>query len=199
MDEPDFENDIVSCIETLKNGGTILYPTDTVWGIGCDATNPKAVEKIFELKQRASGRSLIVLLADSRDLNIYTSHLHPHIIRYLENTDSPTTVVYDGAIGFADNLIGADGSIAIRIIREKFCRHLIKRFRKPLVSTSANLSGERTPANFKQIAEPILNGVDYIVHYRQNDERQGSPSALIRFDKNGEPIIIRAGLPGNFK
>lgn len=193
MDEKDFEIDITESLEVLKKGGLILYPTDTVWGIGCDATNQEAVEKIYSLKQRSSKQSMIVLLADTRDLNIYTSHLHPYITDYLEKTTSPTTVIYDEAIGIAENLVHADGTIAIRIVSENFCRHLIKRFKKPLVSTSANISGEKTAANFKQITPAIIVGVDYVVKYRQSDEHLGVPSTLIKFDSKGQVEVLRPG------
>jgi L-threonylcarbamoyladenylate synthase len=188
----EFESDILHCLEILRAGGTILYPTDTIWGIGCDATNEEAVRKIFELKQRPSGKSMIVLLADPREINRYTSRPEPFILDYLEKTDKPTTVIYEGALGLAENLVNDDGSIAIRIIKEDFCRHLIKRFRKPLVSSSANISGQHTPQNFAAISDEIKEGVDYIVRYRQQDILPGSPSSLIRFNKSGEPTILRS-------
>jgi L-threonylcarbamoyladenylate synthase len=188
----EFEKDILSCIETLKSGGIILYPTDTIWGIGADATNPKAVKKIFELKERPDGKSMIVMIADSRDINRYVSRPHPYIAEYLENVNSPTTVIYDGALGLAENLVGEDGSIAIRIVKEDFCRHLIKSFKKPLVSTSANISGVSAPENFAGISEEIKSGVDYIVKFRQQDNRRVKPSLLVRFTDAGEPIILRS-------
>ncbi len=119
--------------------------------------------------------------------------MHPYIVEYLEKTTSPTTVIYEGAIGIAENLIHADGTIAIRVVNEIFCRHLIKRFKKPLVSTSANISGEKTAAIFKEIAGPIIDGVDYVVSYRQSDERPGIPSTLIKFNSRGEPEVLRPG------
>ena len=174
----EFENDIIHCLETLRKGGIILYPTDTIWGIGCDATNAEAVEKIFELKQRPAAKSMIVLLADPRDINRYTSRPEPYISEYLEKASRPTTVIYEGALGLAENLIGEDGTIAIRIVQEDFCRHLIKRFRKPLVSTSANISGEEPPENFAGISDEIKKGVDYIVKYRQQDDQPFRASPL---------------------
>jgi L-threonylcarbamoyladenylate synthase len=190
MTTPDFEKDIVSCLEILRRGGIILYPTDTIWGIGCDATDPVAVEKIFHLKQRALSKSMIVLLADPRDINRYTAGDQPYITEYLEKIKRPTTVIYERAIGLAENLIGENGTIAIRIIKEEFCRHLIRRFRKPLVSTSANISGEDPPSNFSAIHTGILNGVDYIVKYRQQENSPASASVLVRFEK-GVPVILR--------
>jgi L-threonylcarbamoyladenylate synthase len=188
----EFENDIQRCLQTLHAGGIILYPTDTIWGIGCDATNPGAVKKIFELKHRPEAKSMIVLLADIREINRYVSHLQPYILQYLENAKEPTTVIYEGALGLAENLIAEDGSIAIRIVREDFCRHLIRRFRKPLVSTSANISGEKPPPLFATIKNEIRQGVDYIVKYRQQDSQPAKPSALVRFTKAGIPEILRS-------
>jgi L-threonylcarbamoyladenylate synthase len=188
----EFEIDIIRCLEILPRGGIILYPTDTIWGIGCDATNPEAVSKIFDLKKRPTDKSMIVLLADPRDINRYTSHPEPHIIDYLEHTTRPTTIIYETALGLAENLVSDDGSIAMRVVREDFCRHLIKRFRKPLVSTSANITGAESPKNFNEISEEIKQGVDYIVEYRQDDERTARASVLVRFSKSGEPIVIRS-------
>jgi L-threonylcarbamoyladenylate synthase len=188
----EFEYDIVCCLETLRRGGIILYPTDTIWGIGCDATDPDAVGKIFDLKQRPGAKSMIVLLADPRDINRYTSRPQPYIAEYLEKTTRPTTVIYEAALGFAENLVSDDGSIAMRIVQEDFCRHLIKRFRKPLVSTSANISGEDPPENFAGISDEIKQGVDYIVRYRQQDDQPFRASAIVRFSKSGEPTILRS-------
>jgi L-threonylcarbamoyladenylate synthase len=187
----EFEKDILSCLKILDRGGTILYPTDTIWGIGCDATNPDAVKKIFDLKQRPSAKSMIVLVANRGDINRYTSQPDPHIAAYLETTDRPTTVIYEGAIGFAENLVGEDGTIAIRIVQDDFCRHLIKRYRKPIISTSANISGDQPPANFSMISDEIKNAVDYVVQYRQQDRSPEIASVLVRFNKSGEPIILR--------
>lgn len=188
----EFEEDILSCLDILRKGGTILYPTDTIWGIGCDATDPVAVKKIFELKKRPPAKSLIVLLADVRDINRYVSRPQPYISEYLEATQLPTTVIYEGAIGLAENLVAEDGSIAIRIVKEDFCRHLIKRFRKPLVSTSANISGYPAPLSFAGIPAELIQGVDYVVRYRQSDNQPAKASSLIRFDKSGHPEILRS-------
>jgi L-threonylcarbamoyladenylate synthase len=187
----EFEKDIVCCLETLRQGGIILYPTDTIWGIGCDATNPEAVEKIFDLKQRSAAKSMIILLADPRDINRYTSHPQPYIAEYLDKVTKPTTVIYEAALGLAVNLVSDDGSIAMRIVQEDFCRHLIKRFRKPLVSSSANISGQGSPENFAGISDEIKKGVDYIVKYRQQDNQPSRASAIVRFNKSGEPTILR--------
>src|ERR1700755_992541 len=140
-----FENDIKQCLDILQRGGLILYPTDTIWGIGCDATNEAAVEKTYKIKTRPPAKSLIILLADERDILQYVANPDMRVFDYLQTTQKPTTVVYEGAIGLAGNLVPADGTIAIRLVTEPFCRHLIKRLKKPLVSTSANLSGEPAP------------------------------------------------------
>ncbi len=187
-----FENDILQSLETLRQGGLILYPTDTIWGIGCDATNPDAVQKIFVLKHRPESKSMIVLLADMKDINIYSGRPEPSIMEFLNKTTNPTTVIYENALGLAGNLINEDGSVAMRIVREDFCRHLLKRFRKPIVSTSANISGQSAPENFAGISDEIKQGVDYIVKYRQHENSKARASILVRFDKSGEPIILRS-------
>ena len=135
---------------------------------------------------------MIVLIADARDINKYVSRPHPYITEYLEKASRPTTVIYEGALGLAENLVSTDGSIAIRIVKEDFCRHLIKRFRKPLVSTSANISGAKSPENFVGISEEIKSGVDYIVKFRQQDNRRANPSLLVKFTDAGEPVILRS-------
>lgn len=184
-----FEKDIEQCLSTLKNGGLILYPTDTVWGIGCDATNEDAVAKVYALKKRSDEKAMIVLVADERDVLQYVAAPDLQVFDYLEKANKPTTVIYDGAIGLADNLIGKDGSIAIRICNEEFCRHLIKRFRKPIVSTSANLSGHPVAGIFNDIADEIKNGVDYVVKYRQDDKKVTAPSVVIKWENSNVTII----------
>ena len=187
----DFEKDIELALSTLQSGGLILYPTDTIWGIGCDATNPAAVAKVYDLKQRVATKSLIVLLADERDILKYTSQPDLRVFDYLQTTTKPTTVIYEGAIGFADNLVNEDGTIAIRLVNDPFCKHLIKRFRKPLVSTSANISSEPSPAFYQQIDPRILNGVDYIVHHRRDDETPKEPSAIVKYNSDATITVIR--------
>jgi len=184
------ETDIQSCLDVLKSGGLILYPTDTIWGIGCDATNENAVEKIYKLKKRSDEKAMIVLVAGERDIMQYVAAPDLSLFDYLEKTTKPTTVVYEGALGFADNLIAKDGSIAIRICNDEFCRHLIKRFRKPIVSSSANISGKPAPGIFKEINDEIKNGVDYIVEYRRDDETIFEPSSLIKWN-NGAVTVLR--------
>ena len=188
----DFENDIQSCLTVLKSGGIILYPTDTVWGIGCDATNVTAVEKIFRLKKRPDEKAMIVLVAEERDVLKYVANADLSVFDYLQQHPKPTTVVYEGAIGLADNLIGKDGSVAIRICNDVFCKHLIKRFRKPIVSTSANISGEAVAKLFSEITDEIKKGVDYIVQHRQDDITIASPSSVIKWNNDGTINILRS-------
>lgn len=185
-----FENDIEQCLLVLKEGGLILYPTDTVWGIGCDATNEESVTKIYALKKRQDEKAMIVLVANEKDVLQYTAAPDLAVFDFLQTTVKPTTVIYDGAIGLAGNLINKDGSIGIRICNERFCRHLLKRFRKPIVSTSANISGEPTAKVFAEISKEIKMGVDYIVHYRQGDNIAAQPSSVIKWD-NGKIEVLR--------
>ena len=187
----EFEKDIKNCLMVLEQGGTILYPTDTVWGIGCDATNAEAVQKVYSIKDRPSKKSLIVLLADEKDIITHVANPDPKVFEYLKTVQKPTTIVYDGAIGLAPNLIQDDGTIAIRIVHDKFCRHLLKRFRKPIVSTSANLSGEITPGIFREILNPIRTAVDYVVHYKQDDDKHAQSSAVVKLNRDGTITIIR--------
>ena len=190
LNSMNFENDIEQCLKVLKDGGLILYPTDTVWGIGCDATNNKAVEKIYQLKRRPDNKAMIILVADEQDVLRHVAAVDLQVFEYLEKASKPITVIYDGAIGLANNLVAADGSIAIRICREIFCRHLIKRFRKPIVSTSANISGQSVPKTFADITSEINQGVDYIVRYRQDDNTAADSSSIIKWN-NGKVEILR--------
>lgn len=187
----DFEIDIKACIQAMQQDGVILYPTDTVWGLGCDALNAAAVEKVFAVKQRPKEKSMIVLLADARDVLQYVAAPHPDIIAIIEAFERPTTVIYENALGFPSNVVNRDGSIAIRVTTDPFCKALIKRFRKPIVSTSANISGQLTPAIFSMVDEAIVNGVDCVVKHRQNDERIIAPSRLVRILDDGGMEVLR--------
>ncbi len=186
-----FENDIVHSLDALRSGGTILYPTDTIWGLGCDATNEAAVQRIYQLKQRDEAKSLVVLMADVKDLMKYLASPPPDIAEVLAGFDRPTTVIYEGALHFAPNVINQDGTIAIRLVQDTFCRHLVKRLRKPLVSTSANISGMPSPASFRDVSPAIREGVDYVVEHRQHDETPARPSRIVRIRKDGTLEIIR--------
>jgi len=187
----DFENDIKNCITTMLQGGTILYPTDTIWGLGCDALNEKAVNKIFDIKQRPKEKSLIVLLADARDIIQYVAAPPPDIISIVEAFDRPTTVIYDNALGFPSNVVNKDGSIAIRVTTDPFCKALIKRLKRPLISTSANISGHPSAPIYSIIDKEITTAVDYVVQYRQNDDIIASPSRLVKMDDDGEMKVLR--------
>lgn len=191
MLSPDFQQDLDRSLAALRAGGLILYPTDTIWGIGCDATDAAAVSKIFDLKQRAESKSLIILVADKKDILRYTSQPDLRIFDYLHTVTKPTTVIYEGAMGLADNLVSADGTVAIRLVNDPFCKHLIKRLRKPLVSTSANISGRPAPENFSGIDQDIKAGVDFIVRHRQDDLAIRAPSAIVRWNKDGTVSVIR--------
>ena len=184
------EKDIEKSLQALRNGGIILYPTDTIWGIGCDATNEKAVERIFQLKKRPPQRSMIILVADEKDILKYTAAADLQAFDYLQQVTNPTTMIFEHAIGLAENLLPEDGSIGIRLVKEAFCRHLLKRFKKPIVSTSANISGQPAPAFYDDISSEIISGVDYTVHYRRDDRTAASPSSVVRW-KNGNIEIIR--------
>ncbi len=186
-----FKNDITNCINCLNEGGIILYPTDTVWGIGCDATNEAAVNKIYTLKKRNEEKSMIILLADEKDILHYTDHANAVIFDYIKGIHKPTTVIYDAAKNLAPNLINKDGSIGIRIVKDEFCAALIKEFGKPIVSTSSNISGYPAPAFYIDIDVQIKSGVDYIVQHRQDDLTPASPSTVIKLGKDGAIQIIR--------
>jgi L-threonylcarbamoyladenylate synthase len=187
----EFQHDIERCLEALHAGGLILYPTDTLWGIGCDATRPDAVKKVFDLKQRAETKGLIVMMADERDVLKYTSQPDLRIFDFLHTVQKPTTIIYQGPLGLAANLAAPDNTIAIRVVSEPFCKHLIKRFRKPIVSTSANISGRPAPPFYAEIEEDIRQGVDYIVQYRQDDRSPKEPSAVVKWNKDGSPTVLR--------
>jgi len=188
---PLFNTDIEACLRVLESGGLILYPTDTIWGIGCDATNEAAVEKIFTLKKRIETKALIVLIADERSLLQDVASPHIEVFDYIQGVSKPTTIIYENAIGLASNLLAEDGSVGIRICADEFCKHLIKRFRKPIVSTSANVSGFPPPKVFSDIDIAVKEGVDYVVHYRQDDTIPVEPSAVVKCNKDGSFTILR--------
>jgi L-threonylcarbamoyladenylate synthase len=186
-----FENDIKKSIGIMQSGGIILYPTDTIWGIGCDATNAEAVKKIYQLKNREEKKSMIILVADETMIQHYVSDPSPRILSLISSAQKPTTAIFKNAIHLPPQLINEDGSIAIRIAKDDFCCQLIQRFKKPIVSTSANISGEPYPNNFQQISLEIKNGVDYIVQHRQDDYEIKSPSSIIRLNDEDEIEVLR--------
>ncbi len=182
--------EINKAFEVLKKGGIILYPTDTVWGIGCDATNYEAIEKIYLLKQRTDNKSMICLVSDFKMLNQYLKKIPEVAYDIIRYATKPTSVIYDNPVHVAENIIAKDNSLAIRVVREGFANKLIKKHRRPIVSTSANISGQPTPKNYQEISSEILKGVDYIVNL-QPQKKVGKPSAIIKLSNDGQIKIIR--------
>jgi len=187
----DFEIDVEQSLDVLRKGGVILYPTDTIWGLGCDATNTEAVKRIYQIKQREDTKSLIILVADEREILQYVAAPDLGVFDFIEQQSRPTTIIFENAVGLPDNLVAQDRSIAIRIVRDEFCRHLVKRLRRPLVSTSANISGQPSPPFFKAVSDEIKNAVDYIVQWRRADELPAQPSQIIRWNNDGSFEFIR--------
>lgn len=184
-------DDLKKACEVMAAGGLILYPTDTIWGIGCDATNEEAVRRVYELKQRSDHKAMLVLLDSEAKLNGYVSNVPDIAWDLIEVADKPLTIIYSNAKNLAPSLVGEDGSVGIRITREAFSRQLCERFRKPVVSTSANISGEPSPASFSEISEEVKKGVDYIVEYRQDDQTKAKPSSIIKLGDGGLVQVIR--------
>jgi len=185
------EDDIKKCLEVLKSGGIILYPTDTIWGLGCDATNKQAVEKIYQLKQRFDNQKMLVLVNTDAMIERYVDDVPEVAFQIIDCAEKPLTIIYENGKNLAENLLGDNRSIGIRITKETFTQKLIERFRKPIVSTSANIHNENSPANFKQVSEAIKQGVDYVVSYRQDDMKEHKPSSLMIIKPSGEFKILR--------
>lgn len=183
--------EINKVIDILENGGVILYPTDTIWGLGCDATNAAAVAKIYQIKQRAVNKSMIVLLPDAKSVLQYVANPHPDIINILRSFNKPTTVIYQNGLGFADNVPAKDGSIGIRVTQDPFCKTLLKRFKKPIVSTSANISGLESPGTFHEISDEVKALADYIVQHRQGESEAHQASDIISIQADGSITKIR--------
>lgn len=179
------------CVKVLSEGGLILYPTDTVWGIGCDATNADAVAKIYALKNRNESKSMIILVSEEEDILNYVNRDRIPYFDFIKGIRKPVTVIYNNAINLPSNLVNSDGSIGIRVVKEPFCKRLIKAFGKPLVSTSSNISGYPPPLVFNDIDISIKNGVDYIVEYRQDDNEPSEPSTVIRLNDDDTFEMIR--------
>ncbi len=187
-----FEEDLRKSLKVLKDGGVILYPTDTIWGLGCDATNSLSVQKINEIKSRRSdGKSLIILVSDISMLESYVKAIPEEASRLISVATSPLTIIYPEGINLAEGISNKDGSVGIRICNDKFCRELIRQFSKPLVSTSANITGQPTPSNFIEINKEIIKSVDYVVKHRQKDSRVLSASPIIKIENNGVIKILR--------
>ena len=187
----EMEADIVQCLKVLSAGGLILYPTDTVWGIGCDATNAEAVKKVFQLKQRDDSKALIVLIDSADHLDHYVVDVPMIAHELIDVAVKPLTIIYEGAYNLAPNVMGAEDSVGIRIPNDEFCHRLCERFGKPIVSTSANVSGQPTAKRFADIDATIVNGVDHAVEYRRNDTSTHQPSNIILLGRDGTFKIIR--------
>lgn len=185
------QDDIRKAIEVLKQGGLILYPTDTIWGIGCDATNEEAVQKVYELKKRLDSKSMLVLIDNPANLQAYVREVPDIAWDLIDLSDKPLTIIYDGAKNLAPNLIAPDGSIGIRVTDELFSNALCRQFRRPIVSTSANISGDSPPLRFSHVKPEIKNGVDYIVSYRQKEKEEARPSGIVKLAKDGTIHVIR--------
>jgi L-threonylcarbamoyladenylate synthase len=185
-------SELQNAYDRLNRGGIILYPTDTVWGIGCNALDSEAIGRIYTLKRRNDSKSLIILLAEARDIFQYVADPHPDIVHILQSFDRPTTVIYQQALGLPANLVNQDGSIAIRVTKNPFCKSLIKKLSAPLVSTSANISGQPAPSVFSEVSDMIRNGVDYIVNDQVAGPGSGNASRLVRILEDGSLATIRA-------
>lgn len=185
------KDEVAKALKVLQDGGIILYPTDTIWGIGCDAGNAEAVKKIYQLKQRDEAKSMIILLDNANKLESYVNQVADVAYDLIEYAENPLTLVMPGAKNIAPNLIAADGSIGIRVTQHQFCQQLIQRLRKPIVSTSANISGQQSPKNFNDISAEIIDGVDYVVDLEQHDLSEKKPSTIMRLDPDGRFEFIR--------
>jgi L-threonylcarbamoyladenylate synthase len=185
-----FTNEINKCLKVLDEGGLILYPTDTVWGVGCDATNEAAVQKVYALKNRDDSKALICLVANDAMLERHVENVPELAYDIMDLSNKPTTIIYDRPKGVALHLIASDNTLAIRVASDKFCQYLINKFRKPIVSTSANVSGQSSPKGFLEISKSILKGVDYVVDL-QPEQPIAVPSAIIKLGNDGTVKVIR--------
>jgi L-threonylcarbamoyladenylate synthase len=184
-------SEVAAALKVLQAGGIVLYPTDTIWGIGCDATNTEAVQKIYKLKQRDEAKSMIILLDSENKLESYVKDVNPLAYDLIEYAENPLTLVMPGARNISPALISGDGSIGIRIVKNAFCEQLIQRLRRPLVSTSANISGKPSPQYFSQIDEAIVNGVDYVVNIDQESKEIKTSSTIMRLAPDGKFEFLR--------
>ncbi len=183
--------EISKAINVLQSGGIILYPTDTIWGIGCDATNYKAIERIYKIKKRNDTKSMLILVDSEKQLKNYVETVPSIAYELFEKNNRPLTLIYPNATNLATNIIGSDGSIGIRITKDLLCNRMIKKFSKPIVSTSANISGEIYPNNFSEISNDIIDNVDYIVNYKKEDNILKVPSDIIKVNIDNSIEIIR--------
>lgn len=191
MTKEDYKEDIRQAIDVMRKGGIILYPTDTIWGLGCDATNEDAVRKIYEIKRRNDAKALITLVDSDVRVQSYVRDVPPVAWDVIDLSEKPLTIIYDNARMLAPNLLAEDGSVAIRITKEPFSKELCFRFNKPIVSTSANVSGEPSPANFSEISEEIKQAVDYICTSRRSEKTKSQPSSIIKLGEGGVVKVIR--------
>lgn len=190
MDEI-MKEDIRKACEVMQKGGVILYPTDTIWGIGCDATNAEAVKRVYEIKKRSDSKAMLVLVDNAVKVDFYVDGAPEVAFDLIELTNKPLTIIYDGAKNLAPNLIAEDGSVGVRVTSEEFSNQLCYRFRKAIVSTSANVSGEPSPATFGEISDEIKQAVDYIVQSRQQENKASQSSSIIKLGKGGQVKVIR--------
>jgi L-threonylcarbamoyladenylate synthase len=186
-----FDDDIKNALTVLKEGGIILYPTDTIWGLGCDATNQKAVERIIKIKSRSEGKSLLILVDGEQMIERYVREIPEIVYELTSVSDSPLTIIYPSGKNLAEGVCSDDGSVGIRICNDDFCRELISRLRKPIISTSANFSGRSSPGNFSEIDKSVIDSVDFVVKYRQNDRQKQVASPVIKVNIDGTIKIIR--------
>ncbi len=185
------KDEVKNALDVINQGGIILYPTDTIWGLGCDATNTEAIQKIYTLKQRAQEKSMIILLDTENKLESYIQEVPGIAYDLIEFAENPLTLVMPGAKNISPALIASDGSVGVRVSSHPFCQQLIQRLRKPLVSTSANISGQPSPQNFSQISDEIITGVDYVVNLDQHDLSIKKPSTIMRLEPDGKFEFIR--------
>lgn len=183
-------NELNNSLNVLRNQKTLLYPTDTVWGIGCDATSEDAVAKVFEIKQRSESKSLVILVDSFEMLKKYIPKVSEAVLDLLKKTTNPTTIIYENPLGLSKNVVAADNTVAIRIVQNEFCRRLINQFGKPIVSTSANMSGNPTPKSFAEIEPSILDSVDYVVNLQREDVNEKS-STILKVDEKGTITVLR--------
>ncbi|OGS71432.1 MAG: threonylcarbamoyl-AMP synthase [Flavobacteria bacterium RIFCSPLOWO2_12_FULL_35_11] len=182
--------EIKNSLKILNQQKLLLYPTDTVWGIGCDATSEEAVAKVFEIKQRSESKSLVILVDSFEMLQKYIPKVPKAVLELLSKTKNPTTIIYDNPVGLAKNVVAADDTVAIRIVQNEFCRELIRMFGKPIVSTSANISGNPTPKSFDEIEKSILDSVDYVVNLQRNEVNEKS-STILKVNEKGKITVLR--------
>jgi len=183
--------EVKKAAQVILTGGIILYPTDTIRGIGCDARNPEAVQRIYNIKQRTDSKSMLLLVAGSKMLNGYLKEVPETALELIGAAQKPTTIIYPGAINLAPNLLAEDGSVGIRISSDDFCNKLIQETGFPIVSTSANISGNPAPASFSTIEPELLQRVDHVVNWRQNENTPSVPSTIIKLDENGRSTVLR--------